>query len=211
MQDLIILGTGVHAAEMAQIVARINAVTPTWDLIGHIAPGQTVETAEFYGTPVLGTRDTVEDYPRAMFVPDNEFPKNLPVAPERLASLIDPSCFVHQTAEIGRGCVLYPGCFVGVRARLGDQVFCLANAIINHDDTIGARCVFAAGAILAGVVTVETDCYLGQGCMIRQSLRIGKGSRIGMGAVVVKDVGPGSVMVGNPARPLRRNESGPSA
>jgi len=206
MQDLIILGTGVHAAEMAQIVERVNAVAPTWNLIGHIAAGETVEIERCRGRPVLGTADVVDDYSDALFVPDNEFPKALLVAPERLVSLVDPSCFVHHTARIGRGSALFPGCFVGMDAKLGDQVFCLANATINHDDSIGDRCVLAAGVILAGHVTIGPDCYLGQGCMIRQFARIGRSSLIGMGAVVVENVESESVMAGNPARLLRIND-----
>jgi acetyltransferase-like isoleucine patch superfamily enzyme len=50
---------------------------------------------------------------------------------------------------------------------------------------------------------VEAGCYLGQGCTVRQELRIGAGSLVGMGAVVVRDVPPGSVVAGNPARRLR--------
>jgi acetyltransferase-like isoleucine patch superfamily enzyme len=57
-------------------------------------------------------------------------------------------------------------------------------------------------------VWVEDGCYLGQACAIKQYLRIGRGSLIGMGSVVVRDVPPNSVMVGNPARKLRdRNET----
>jgi acetyltransferase-like isoleucine patch superfamily enzyme len=58
---------------------------------------------------------------------------------------------------------------------------------------------------LAGGLYVEADGYIGQGCQIRQQLRIGRKSLIGIGAVVVKDVPAGSVMVGNPARLLRGN------
>jgi len=43
----------------------------------------------------------------------------------------------------------------------------------------------------------------GPGCAIRQDVRIGRGSLIGMGAVVVKDVVPDSVIIGNPGRKLR--------
>ena len=56
---------------------------------------------------------------------------------------------------------------------------------------------------LAGAVHVEEGCYLGQTCSGRQHLRIGKGSLIGLGAVVIKDVPPNCVMVGNPARKLK--------
>lgn len=65
------------------------------------------------------------------------------------------------------------------------------------------RVEITSGVNLAGYVHVEADCYLGQGCTCRQNIRIGRGSLIGMGSVVVKDVPPNSVMVGNPARKLR--------
>jgi hypothetical protein len=36
MKDLVILGGGVHAAEMVEIVGRINRVKKTWNLLGLI-------------------------------------------------------------------------------------------------------------------------------------------------------------------------------
>jgi len=205
VQDLIILGTGVHAAEMAHIVTRINAIRPTWNLLGHIASGEATDATEVYGQPVLGPPEMLAHYPGACFVPDNAFPADVLVPPDRLVSLVDPSCFVHPTATVGEGCVLYSGCFIGVSARLAQRVFALANAAINHNGVIGDRAVLATGATVAGGVTVEPDCYLGQGCLVRQHLRIGRHSLVGMGAVVVADVTPDSVMVGNPARRLRSN------
>lgn len=202
MQDLIILGTGVHGAEMAYIVERINRQHPTWRLVGHIAPKPTDQTT-FAGYPVLGTLEALAAFPGAALVADNEFPKDLPIPEERLISLIDPGSCVHPTAQIGRGCVIYPNCFVGFNAVLGQRVFMLSGCIVNHDNRIEDRVVFASGVTLAGCVHVEEGAYLGQSCTVRQYLRIGRNSLIGMGAVVVKEVPPQVVMAGNPARKLR--------
>jgi sugar O-acyltransferase (sialic acid O-acetyltransferase NeuD family) len=209
MSDLIILGTGVHAAEMAEIVERINQVEPTWNLLGFIAPDEQTNHAgeEINGYPILGTRQVLTDYPDAWYVPDNGFPDLAEIPTQRLASIIAPSSFVSRTARIGPGCVVYPNCFIGLNVTLGNRVFILSGSIINHDDKLGDGAVVCSGVSLAGFVTVEDGCYLGQACTIKQYLRIGRGSLIGMGSVVVKDVPPNSVMVGNPARRLReRNE-----
>jgi acetyltransferase-like isoleucine patch superfamily enzyme len=40
--------------------------------------------------------------------------------------------------------------------------------------------------------------------MIRQRLQIEEGALVGMGAVVLRDVAPGTTVVGDPARPLVR-------
>jgi sugar O-acyltransferase (sialic acid O-acetyltransferase NeuD family) len=202
MEDLIIIGAGVHAGEMAFMVERINRISPTWNFLGHISKGEP-SADSFAGSPVLGGFADLEQYPDARLVCDNSVSKEIELPEERLVSLVDPSCFVHPTAQMGPGCVLYPNCFVGLNAVLGKRVFALSGAIINHDDHIEDNVILCSNVSLAGYVYVEQDVYLGQASTVRQSLRIGKGSLIGMGSVVVKDIPPGTVMVGNPARKLR--------
>jgi hypothetical protein len=212
MKDLVILGTGVHAGEMAHIVERINRQAPTWNLLGHIAP-QATDAESFGGYPVLGCvglrGDLLTRYPDALLVSDCEFPKSAPIPVERLATLCDPDCFVHPTARMGRGCVFYPGAFIGWNAVIGDRVFALSGACINHDAVIEDDVVFASRAALAGFVHVERGVYLGQSCTVRQHLRIGRNAMIGMGAVVVRDVPPDAVMAGNPACLLKMKQSTP--
>jgi sugar O-acyltransferase (sialic acid O-acetyltransferase NeuD family) len=202
MQDLIILGTGVHSAEMAHIVERINRVTPTWRLIGHVAPKPTSDTT-FAGDPILGTIEAIARYPEAKLVPDNEFPRDIPLPNARMISIVDPSAYVHPSARIGGACVIYPGCFIGFNAVLGQRVFVLSGSTINHDDHLEDGVSLASGVTLAGFVRVEEGAYIGQAATVRQFLRIGRHSLIGMGSVVIKNVEPRSVMVGNPARKLR--------
>jgi len=205
MKDLIILGTGVHAAEMVEIVARVNAVEPTWNLLGFIAPPSHAEQVgrEINGVAVLGTPEAAAEHPDAACVPAFGAGEWIEAIRPRWTTLVDPSAFVSGTAQLGAGCVIYPNVFIGMNARLADRVFCLAGSVINHDVVLEDRVCLCSGVSLAGHVHVEADAYLGQACTIRQFLRIGAGSLIGMGSVVVADVPPGGVMAGNPARRLR--------
>ena len=188
---------------MAEIVARVNAVAPTWNLLGFLTPDAPGNNQSRSGHSWLGVHGDLPNYPGAFLVPDNEWPHSLDVPPERLVSLIDPSVFLSRTATVGAGCVLYPHCFVGLNARIGNAVFCLSGTVINHDVVVEEHVVIASGVSLAGSVHTESDCYLGQACTVRQNVRIGRGSVIGMGAVVTRDVPPNCVIVGNPGRKLR--------
>jgi sugar O-acyltransferase (sialic acid O-acetyltransferase NeuD family) len=206
MKDLIILEHRHHAGEMADIVERVNQVKPTWNLLGYLSRSSFANAdlpREVNGHPVLGTFLQLDKYPDAWLIPSFAFLPSHEVDPRRLATLIDPTCFVSHTATIGPGCVLYPHCFVGLDAKVGTGVFCLSGAVINHDDVVGDHATFASGARLAGNVHVEHHAYLGQGCTVRQDVRIGEHALIGTGAVVLRNVEPYSVMVGNPARKLR--------
>ena len=49
---------------------------------------------------------------------------------------------------------------------------------------------------------VEDEVSIGSNATILCGLRIGRGARIGAGAVVTRDVPPGVTVAGNPARPL---------
>lgn len=204
-RELVILGDGPHAREMADIVAAINQRSATWNLLGFLTAQarSASEVSTIDGHPLLGDYGDMSRFPNALFVAEyGSHPPSLPR--ERLATLIAPSAFVASTARIGVGCVVYPHCFIGSNAILEDHVFALAGCVINHDDHLEDHVTLASGVLLAGYVHIEADAYLGQGCMVRESLRIGRGSKIGMGSVVVMDVAPNSVMVGNPARILRR-------
>jgi len=204
-KPLLILGAGPHAREMADIVEHVNRVAPAWDLRGFLVPAA---QADLVDRPLIGPHRVVGTYDELDGFGDAglawSFGCDAPAPTERLINLVAPTAFVASTARLGRGCVLYPGCFVGHDAVIGDRCFALAGTVVNHDDVLGHDVTLAARATLAGGVTVEDGCYLGQGCTARQQLRIGRGSLIGMGAVVVADVMPDSVMVGNPARRLRR-------
>ncbi|MEX2160709.1 MAG: bifunctional UDP-N-acetylglucosamine diphosphorylase/glucosamine-1-phosphate N-acetyltransferase GlmU [Anaerolineales bacterium] len=81
------------------------------------------------------------------------------------------------------------------------------------DATIGANVNIGAGTITANFdgttknpTVIEDDVFIGSDTMLVAPLHIGKGARTGAGAVVTKDVPAHTVVVGVPARAIRKLE-----
>lgn len=93
--------------------------------------------------------------------------------------------------------------------QIGRHVHVNIFAYIAHDCAIGDFVTLAPRVCINGNTIVEDDVYIGTGAILRQGtsqkpLRIGRGAVIGMGAVVTRDVSPGTTVIGNPARPMDR-------
>lgn len=55
-----------------------------------------------------------------------------------------------------------------------------------------------------GKIVIKDDAWIGAGSIILPGVTIGEGAVVGAGAVVTKDVPPYTVVVGVPARPIKR-------
>ena len=58
--------------------------------------------------------------------------------------------------------------------------------------------------IVRGSVRIGSDAWIGAGAIILPNVTIGEQAIVGAGAVVTKNVPPGAIVVGNPARVLRK-------
>jgi len=65
----------------------------------------------------------------------------------------------------------------------------------------------APGSLIAGSVKLCAGVYLGAGSQVINDVTVGEAALVGLGAVVVRNVGQAQTVAGNPARPLSRPKS----
>ena len=91
------------------------------------------------------------------------------------------------------------GIAIGDRVYTSPMVQMLA---VNHRFDDPTRSFVEQGITARGIV-VEDDVWIGAGAVITDGVHIGAGSVVAAGAVVTRDVPPGTVVAGVPARVLR--------
>jgi UDP-2-acetamido-3-amino-2,3-dideoxy-glucuronate N-acetyltransferase len=118
---------------------------------------------------------------------------------------IGPFVEIQRGAVVGANCKIQSHTFICDGVTIGDEVF-VGHGVLFINDKM-PRATRADGGVqteddweLAPVV-VERGVSLGSGAVVLGGVRIGAGALVGAGAVVTKDVEPGAVVVGNPARP----------
>ncbi|QUH19069.1 acetyltransferase [Alkaliphilus sp. B6464] len=120
-------------------------------------------------------------------------------------SVIDSGLNLSRLSSVKNGTIVHTGATITVNVHIGKGCLINKHVVIGHDVNIGDYTVISPNASIGGDVNIASNCYIGSGAIIRNGINIGQNSIIGMGAVVLKDVDPNSVMVGNPAKLLKKN------
>lgn len=124
----------------------------------------------------------------------------------RLPNLIHPFSISKKIKFLGEGNIIQD--FVHIspsNVEIGNNNVFMTFSRIAHDSVIGNHCVFTSSTNCSGRVRVEDCCYIGTGAKLRDKIRIGEKAIVGMGAIVIKSVDDNTVVVGNPAKEIRKN------
>lgn len=129
-------------------------------------------------------------------VSHNLYKKNIPILPRAVFLFTRLLC----------GCSIPPAVEIGEGTRLAHNGL----GVVIHDKcVIGRNTVIQANVVLGGKSgeggpRIGDYCYIGAGAVILGEINIGNDVIVGANAVVTHDVPPGSVVVGIPAKVVKR-------
>ena len=200
-RQVVILGVGGHAKVVADIVLSSGD-----EIIGFLDDREDIR--EFLGFPVLGTCERYVHYPDAEFVIAIGNAQVREMLAERMAEVkwytaIHPTAYVSPLdVAIGSGSVVMPHATINPGAKIGQHCIVNTGAIVEHDNVLEDYVHVSVGAKLCGTVRVGKKTWVGAGAVVRNNVSICGDCMIGAGTVVVKNIVKPGTYVGVPAREL---------
>lgn len=204
---------GAKNPETVRIVKTIEKVDSDFKLYGFIDNDKIKWGKNFFGYKIFGGIKEVKKLIKKGAVFCNIITGSTVVRFETsryivkeggtLINLMSPSVNKNMV-EIGVGNYIQENVILQAGVRIGDNSSIHTGSIISHETKIGDSVFIAPGCSIAGEVTIEDGVFVGVGVTIMPRIKVGKWAFIGAGAVVIHDVPSYTVVVGNPARKLRK-------
>lgn len=210
MKNIVIVGAGGVGRETSLIIQQINELKSTWNLIGFIDDDVNSWGNVINGYPVIGGMDSLEKLSLDTYVVvaianykvkkkivnkiNNKF---------KFATIIDPRVWIHDYITIGEGTIIYEGVILTANIEVGNHVIVSPKCGIGHDSIIKDYVSLLWNVNISGNDIIEEGVMMGSASTVIQGKRIGKGSTVGAGAVVIDNIDSYSTVVGVPAKVIK--------
>lgn len=213
---IVVVGAGGFGREVIDIIETVNASEsqPVWDLLGVIDDALSDDNRsrlQDRSITYLGSSDDFVNsgsrkvaYSVGIGSPQvrRVIADRFDAAGHEGAVVIHPSVTMGARVSIGSGTVLCAGVRLTTNVAIGRHVHVNLNATIGHDTTVDDFVSLNPLASISGDCVIERDVLVGVGGIVLNGLRVGRGATIGGAACAVRDVPPGTTVVGVPAKPL---------
>jgi len=213
MMILGVYGTGGTGREVAEIAEQINYNERKWERIIFIddtKPIGSINGISTFPFSYIIDNYTVKDIEIVIALGEpyyryllNEKVSNVGY---HLASIIHPDASISPSAKVGSGVIIKKGAIISSNSMVMSNVCVQAYAIIGHDAFVGENCQISSFVTIAGNCKIGSNVYIGLNSSVKERIIIEDNVIVSMSSSVVRDVSEGLIVVGNPARPIKKNE-----
>jgi acetyltransferase-like isoleucine patch superfamily enzyme len=127
-------------------------------------------------------------------------------------SCVRERCELAEDVVVGRGSLVENDTTIGARTKIQANAYVTAYSTLEEDVFIAPGVVTTNDNFMGRTErrhalrrgpTIRRGARVGGGAVLLPGIEVGEEALVGAGAVVIADVAPRTVVVGNPARPLR--------
>lgn len=211
--DVILIGA--KNPETARMINAVKRFTPNFNVIGFLDNDSKKHGKEFIGYPVIGGFEKLYELIQKKvyfvnlitgnIVARYETSHEIAKAGGSFVNFIHPSVNL-EMVTLGLGNYIQENVVVQADVKIGHNSSIHIGSLIGHETEIGNSTFIAHGCNISGCVTIEDGVTMGTGVSVIPRVRIGKGSIIGAGTVIINDIPPCSVAVGNPGKVIKSVE-----
>lgn len=216
--QIVIYGAGGFAREVVWLVRDCNSgEKDVYEVVCFVDDDQELQGSLLNDIPVVSLDEARSRFPDARIVGGVGSPHTRRDLMEKAASagfsfgtIIHPRTEYSEWIEVGTGTVICAGSILTTNIVLGRHVQVNLDCTLGHDVVLGDYATLAPGVHVSGYVRVGARVYIGTGAVIINGIEdkpvtIGDDAVVGAGACVTESVSAGDIVVGVPARPLRKS------
>jgi sugar O-acyltransferase (sialic acid O-acetyltransferase NeuD family) len=214
-RDLVIVGAG----ENAEIACEYFTHDSPYEVVGFAVESAFVDKApeSLYDRPVVPFEELARRYDpkrHMAFVALSSMQLNR--VRRRLyeatkaqgfacASYVSSHAFVWRNVTVGENTFVFEHNVLQHHVSVGDNVILWSGNHVGHRTRIDDHCFIASHVVISGYCSIGEHTFMGVNSTVADGLSIGADAVVGAGAVVVRDLDPRGVYVGNPARASGRD------
>jgi len=212
MKDIVIIGSGGLAKEIAFLIEEINRAELRWNILGFITDDEKLIGEKHGNYKIINSEEWLYSLDKELYIalgigtPSiikkiiGKLGKNKNL---RFPNLIHPNVVGDwDNITIGNGNTICSNSIFTTDIKIDSfNLFNLA-CTIGHDSIVGSYNVINPGVNISGGVYIEDNILIGTGSQLLQYKKIVSNSIVGAGSVVTKDISTPGTYIGVPAKKL---------
>ena len=205
MKRCLVVGAGGSGREI--LGWALDVRQSEWKMAGFLDRNPAALAGKDFPFEILGDPDTYQPAADDIFVAAIGDPKTrlrvcgqLQARGARFISILHPTVCLGINARVAEGCVFAPHSLASANAVVESFVAVNHASGIGHDARVGEGTTISSYCDLMGGVEVGRCCFIGSHACILPGKKVGDYAKVGAGSAVIRNVKPGTTVMGVPAR-----------
>jgi len=212
-QAIVVIGSG----ETAEIAYEYFTHDSPYTVVAFAVEGSHMVTSDLLGLPVvpleeLKTRFDPTAYGAFVAVSSTKLNRvrarlfnAVRAQGFRCVSYVSSRAFVWHNVVLGENVFIFENNVLQHHVNIGDDVVLWSGNHVGHRSRIRDHCFVSSHVVISGYCDIGESSFLGVNATFVDGVTVGHDVVVGAGAVVIGNIEPRSVYVGNPARSTGRD------